>query len=248
MIEAPSVETLAELGGCQNCGAALHGAFCSACGQKRPGRLTVRAMFSELAHTVTHLDSSILRTLIGLTTKPGRVCLDYIDGKRKAYMNPAKYAFLTVTAYVLLMTFLHVNIWPPFAGRRSPASEKMFNLILNLSSYRLFVVLLLMAAIQRLLFRRSRHNFAECYVFNLFVFGHWMLIFFILASPGIYSTWPGYAFIQVTQLFYLTWALIDFYGAKLLPGVGKALIISIASFLFNAITGFLIALAVRVWR
>ena len=55
----------------------------------------------------------MLRTAAHLTLGPGRVARAYVKGQRRTYVNPLKYAFLTATAYVLVINLFKVEIVPP---------------------------------------------------------------------------------------------------------------------------------------
>ena len=48
---------------CLNCGTALHGEFCVACGQRAHVHRTLSAFAHDLLHGVLHLDGKVWRTL-----------------------------------------------------------------------------------------------------------------------------------------------------------------------------------------
>ncbi len=89
---------------CASCGA-LSGYDCSECGQRRARRLSFRRILSEALEHLLALDSAFLRTLIGLTKHPGRVCRRYVLGQRKTYVNPLKYTFVVATVCLLTYNF-----------------------------------------------------------------------------------------------------------------------------------------------
>ena len=81
---------------CANCDAPLTGAFCASCGQKstRSRRLDGRLLFEDLIEKALNLELSLLRTVVGLTVRPGTVCREYVNGKRTLYTNPVTYLLL----------------------------------------------------------------------------------------------------------------------------------------------------------
>ena len=98
-------------GACENCGTALLGRFCYACGQSadRPTR-SVRTFAGQAAADLTSLDSRILRTLGLLLARPGRLTREYLDGRRVRYTQPLQLYLGAATA------FFFVNAYRPFLG------------------------------------------------------------------------------------------------------------------------------------
>ena len=81
---------------CLNCGAALTGAFCSACGQHAHVHRTLAAFFHDLAHGVFHFEGTTWRTLPLLAFHPGQLTREYIDGRRATYVSPIALFLFTV--------------------------------------------------------------------------------------------------------------------------------------------------------
>ena len=105
-------------GACPNCGAELHGAFCSACGQ--PGHLhrTLGHMVEEFLHGILHFDTRAWRTLPLLVFRPGTLTREYIHGKRARYISPL--------AMFLLLIFTMFAVFA-FAGGASVGVGKDVN-------------------------------------------------------------------------------------------------------------------------
>jgi len=84
---------------CMNCSTALMGTYCHTCGQHRrdSSRLALRQVFARLLEGLLNLDSALLRTFIGLTIRPSSTCRDYVEGRRKRFMNPFGYFVLAGT-------------------------------------------------------------------------------------------------------------------------------------------------------
>ena len=103
-VETPRAAT------CPNCDVPRTGKFCAACGQNnRADRLSLKEMSQTgLAH-VFELDVPLLRTLVGLTIRPGRVCREYIAGHRRRYSNPLRYCIITAALYMLCLAVLGVS-------------------------------------------------------------------------------------------------------------------------------------------
>ncbi|GAB6196809.1 DUF3667 domain-containing protein [Lysobacter xanthus] len=85
---------------CENCGTALHGAYCHACGQSAHNPLrNVAHALEEVFESFWHLDGRVFRTLRDLLV-PGRVACNYLKGQRVRYIPPLR-LFLVLT----LLTF-----------------------------------------------------------------------------------------------------------------------------------------------
>ncbi|MCL6524798.1 MAG: DUF3667 domain-containing protein [Thermoflavifilum sp.] len=93
---------------CLNCGHRVEERFCTHCGQEN---IEPRERFGELVtHFVAdlfHYDKEFLLTLRYLLFKPGFLTLEYIKGRRKAYLHPIR-----MYLFVSLIYFLFVSVIP----------------------------------------------------------------------------------------------------------------------------------------
>jgi hypothetical protein len=89
---------------CDNCGAPLSGAYCSACGQRVLHHgLSVREFLSDAAEVITHADSRFWRTFVPLLARPGFLTQQYIKGRRASYLPPFRlYLVLSVVFFLLI--------------------------------------------------------------------------------------------------------------------------------------------------
>ena len=91
---------------CLNCGTEFQGKFCPECGQSADTkRFTVRFIFENLLRAILSNDGGVWITLKSLFTRPGKMMLDIIQGKRKSYFSPFPMLFLTLSLYVIIFTF-----------------------------------------------------------------------------------------------------------------------------------------------
>jgi len=75
-------------GACLNCGTALIGEFCHACGQNGHVHKTLASIGHDLLHGVFHFEGKVWRTLPMLVTRPGQLTRRYIDGERVRFVSP----------------------------------------------------------------------------------------------------------------------------------------------------------------
>lgn len=103
--EAHTVET------CANCGAALSGDFCAACGQSRED--IKRPALSLVTDTLDGLfawDGRMLTTLRHLYTQPGKVAREYADGRRQRFTPPIRLYLIVSLVFFAAMTVSGVRI------------------------------------------------------------------------------------------------------------------------------------------
>ena len=73
---------------CLNCGAPLHGAYCSQCGQKAHVHRSLRAFAGDFVAGVLNFEGKFWRTLPMLAWCPGILTRRYIDGQRARFISP----------------------------------------------------------------------------------------------------------------------------------------------------------------
>ncbi|MGA0606698.1 DUF3667 domain-containing protein [Phenylobacterium sp. VNQ135] len=86
---------------CTDCGAEIHGRFCSSCGQPAHLHRTLLHLGEEVLHGVMHFDSRFWRTVPLLAFRPGRLTREWVHGKRTRYVSPM--AMFLFTMFVLFM-------------------------------------------------------------------------------------------------------------------------------------------------
>jgi hypothetical protein len=93
---------------CRNCGAGIDGKFCPQCGQETDLRLpTLREFLREAAGRYVALDGRLWRTALPLVTRPGFLTLEYLAGRRRRYIRPARlYLFSTLIFFAVSRFFV----------------------------------------------------------------------------------------------------------------------------------------------
>ena len=85
---------------CRNCGAEAPGAYCPSCGQETALELPRAGQFMrEAAGRYVALDGRMGRTLFALLFRPGFLTREYLAGRRRRYVRPAR--LVLVLAIVL---------------------------------------------------------------------------------------------------------------------------------------------------
>jgi hypothetical protein len=87
-------------GGCLNCGSPLTGEFCSTCGQKVPHRdVTLREFLHDSTEQLVNWDGKIPQTLKTLFLEPGRLTVDFLEGRRARWLMPLRVYLICSLAY-----------------------------------------------------------------------------------------------------------------------------------------------------
>ncbi|MGQ7856208.1 DUF3667 domain-containing protein [Pedobacter sp. WC2501] len=99
---------------CLNCGAHVEKHYCSDCGQ--PNLELKESFWAFISHSIAHyfhFDNKFFQTLSPLLTKPGKVTLDYLAGKRARYINPVSmYIFVSIVYFLVVYSPKHVEKHP----------------------------------------------------------------------------------------------------------------------------------------
>lgn len=90
---------------CENCGAALLGEYCHACGQHAHNPLkSLKHALEEVFESFWHVDGRIFRTLRDICV-PGRAPINYMSGKRTRYLPPLR-IFLILSIFTFFLAHL----------------------------------------------------------------------------------------------------------------------------------------------
>lgn len=101
---------------CLNCGTALRGDFCHACGQAGHVHRTLVSIGHDLLHGVFHFEGKVWRTLPMLVARPGELTRRYIAGERARFVSPLALFLFSV---FLMFAVLHSG------GGEDDASDTM---------------------------------------------------------------------------------------------------------------------------
>ncbi|HET7218825.1 MAG TPA: DUF3667 domain-containing protein [Vicinamibacterales bacterium] len=86
---------------CLNCGAGLHGPFCSACGQRSvPPDPNIAELAGDAWQELSGYDGRIAATVRGLV-RPGFLTREYLAGRRARYLSPVRLYLIVSVMYFL---------------------------------------------------------------------------------------------------------------------------------------------------
>jgi len=97
---------------CPNCGTALAGAYCYACGQKgEEYHRSILQLATDSLHDLLNFDGRFWKTLPALIARPGKLTRDYLDGHRASQIPPFR-LFLIVLVVVFFAGSLNLQKYP----------------------------------------------------------------------------------------------------------------------------------------
>jgi hypothetical protein len=149
---------------CRECKAEVSGNYCSHCGQPYPvKRLTVKGIFHEALHLLTHFDRGF----------PGTMQREYVDGSRNKFQKPFSMFFMCSSFAALALYFINDILTKHFGSENS--SEVIF--------FHKYWVLLqvcmlpLYALITWIIYKPNyAFNYAEIIVLQLYTFSFLFLV------------------------------------------------------------------------
>jgi len=88
---------------CENCGTALTGEYCSACGQHAIDyRRSMGRVFVDALDSFLNWDTKFLKTVGVLLVRPGKLTNDFNAGRRVRYVHPLRLYLLASIAFFLI--------------------------------------------------------------------------------------------------------------------------------------------------
>lgn len=222
--------------------------YCSRCGQKTSvNRLSFHDIIHDVIHYITHADKSILSLLKQMFKKPGVVAREYIAGKRQKYFRPLNF-FLIVAAVVVFMTSSFYKSDDNRSTKLELQAQTMANAeqkkrmletasrIKTVSTFtEKYSNVIYMMAVPFLsllfwLFYRTRFNYIESLVANMYITGFTLLLYALLVVP-LRRLIPGSGFILLILFFlfeiiYRGWAYSQLENRKGMVTLLKAYSVS----------------------
>ena len=161
---------------CLNCGEAVMGAYCQACGQRHLSHLyPFRRLMTEALSTLFNFDNRLLQTL-KLLFLPGRLTKAYLAGQRVRFISPFRLYLIFSVFYFAVASLVDS---PDFLFVRSTGESQIEGLAKALPRL-MFVIVPGFALLLKALYRKRLY--AEHLVFSLHVYAVWYVLFAIVGA------------------------------------------------------------------
>ena len=247
---------------CPNCGTPAAGRYCPGCGQDntRP-RLEMRAVLLEAFHNLVGWDTALGRTLRGLVRNPGGLVEEYVSGRRRRFVNPARFCLLAIALWMVLVRVLGVDALDisgiTFSGFEEegmggPGGEVPFVLLLKGSIARnlsllLYISLPLRALLLHFAFRKSGWNLAENMVLVLYMAGFGYLIAFLTTPLMLLGVPSVIDFKNLVSFCWFYRATRRFHGRGWYATLWRALLVTFGHMLGTVLLIGTIAVPWALW-
>jgi hypothetical protein len=228
---------------CLNCEHPFNegGHFCPVCGQKKATRrISFRQLGYDFLQTIINTEKGVLRLFRGLATRPGATAADYVEGKRKTYLNPFTFLAICVAFMVLVNTWLapfRTDNWNDPALKASVEnlglSEQRIAAVQQLvNKYQNWAIVLVtpyFAAGLWIFFRKRKRNAAEIMVAYVLFAAFSFVLATCLLTPWLsaYRDTAAYNFLFmatfVLEGMYIAWGFTSFFGYRSFGGYIKIL-------------------------
>lgn len=153
---------------CLNCNSDIQNNFCSVCGQKASThRYSLQHFFvHDLVHGVFHFDKGFFYTLKELFIRPGHSIREYIEGKRINHFNYFSFALIILVLSHYLKGFSSIE------------TNELYNNVDRISGYQkvakdyykilAFTGIPLLSLVSYFIFKRSKQNYTEHLIMNVY--------------------------------------------------------------------------------
>lgn len=202
---------------CLNCRASVNENYCSRCGQKvEVARLTWHSFGEEIFHFFTHIEKGFLKTTIQLIIHPGKLCKNYLDGKRKAYHKPVSFLLIWITIY--LFTWYMADHFTHFENNYISTlvtwDPSTLHLIQKYRSVIDILILPVTAFINWLILARPKLNYVEVLSIFFYLFSCTFIfhIFHITISSLLGINYKNNTSEYITIVLLAMWSFYAFYS------------------------------------
>ncbi len=235
---------------CVNCAAMLQGPYCAQCGQPRAERLRPANLIRELPGRAFNLERGVVHTFLQLCLRPGRVVRDYIDGRRRPYLNPLTYYLIAASAQLLALWWMSEDLAAMIRSGLSEAAitelrdagvadpltwvpERYELLIQNAYTWLGLLTFVLPMTLVLRATLGNKGNIAEMGVLALFALSHVILLTALLAPFTTQISFQLHsALAAALYILFSVWAAVGCFGASLRVCCSATLAIGVAYFSF----------------
>jgi len=183
---------------CINCDKEHVENYCPNCGERNGvKKITLSSILQDTFVSVTDMDKGFLFNFKTLIIDPQRITFDYINGKRKGILNPISFLILSVTFYLVVITFIKSPVKiTDFPDTQYKTIGYEIGKFIR-SNFKFFWILTIfpLALSLKLIFKK--YNFTEYVAVSSFVVGQVTLVgalsylffkFPIIFDPVVYLT------------------------------------------------------------
>ncbi|MEL6654970.1 MAG: DUF3667 domain-containing protein [Bacteroidota bacterium] len=239
---------------CKNCHHEFEGNFCSHCGQKASvRRLDFKYLVRDVPNSVFQLNRGFFFTAKEILVRPGQAVRNFVAGQRQPYYKPIAFLIVVSTIYILIHYFVggYTLVEDFLLGVESGATaqEEISDTAFAkwLTKYQLYVPLMVLpffSVASYLAFIKSRYNYVEHLVLNVYITAQQFMIFMVFAFiTRNNSDWVVIPFL--IGIAYVFWTYIQFFDdKKLIRKIALILLTYVYFFIFTTVTIFAVGIII----
>lgn len=200
---------------CKNCNYNFQGNYCPQCGQSSSiHHIDLHYFLHDIPHSIFHIDKGFFYTLAQLSTRPGKMLMEYIAGKRVRHFSPIAFVVIMSTVTALLTALLKKYIALQLqdgSGTKLQLLTKA-NLFTAYPSLLIFMMIPILSFITWLCFYNRRYNYWEHMLMNTYISAY--LNVFLLLTLSIKIIGLAFQLNWNINLFYMSFMFLfmAFYG------------------------------------
>jgi hypothetical protein len=156
-------------------------------------------------------------------TSPATLVHEYVGGRRRTYVNPARFCLLSLALWFFVMhvagvdpiEWSGISVTASSSGTDDPGLVQDMRAVLSRNLELLqYLALPVLGLLLRWLFRKRGRNFAECLVLVLYVAGLRYLFMTLLIPIELAVDRPQTELRAVAGFAWFTWTARGFFGAS----------------------------------
>ncbi len=172
---------------CLNCNKEIIDKFCSNCSQATSThRFSLSHVFQhDFIHGIFHFDKGFFYTIKELFTRPGHSIREYVQGKRVKHFNYFATIILLMTIGYFIKKWTKIDASGLYDDKKTV--EGLLKVLKDYSKFAVFLHIPIISILSYLFFKKSKQNYAENVVLNLYMLCGTLIISFVLFSSMIFT-------------------------------------------------------------
>jgi len=211
---------------CKNCNEPISGNFCSNCGQPATLRRIDRHYIVQEIKDVFIANKGFFYTIKKLIVAPGKSVRQFIAKDRYRFVKPITFVIICSLIYTIFNHFFQIGVkdYGIYGDEFSPTTTRIFYwMLFKYPGYSAILQGLYISLWIKLFFKKSGYNLFEIFILMCFVSGITAL------ATAVVTPFQGLSELNILQIsnlvliFYLIWAVGQFFGEKKIKNYVKAL-------------------------
>ena len=231
---------------CLNCNNAVQENFCPICGQKTSThRFSFSSIFDQgVLNGIFNVNKSFFFTIKALFTRPGHSIRDYIQGRRIRHINAFSLLILLIAIEFIADDFAGVSGSEALPEMFKNSGDSLDQILETYPQLTYLIVICAMTISSYLFFRKSKLNFAEHLVMNIYSWSGiialglpFTLLFALIDDKSLIRPLINiYAIIGFGYAFWFFYQFFSGYKYKRIILVFRVLLVLIVSHIVRFIT------------